>query len=134
MAFTYGGDPENSDRDRVRFEIGDTDSNEQLLTDQEISFCINNNDTIWGACAQACEAIAAQLSKRTDVRAGPGGHLNVKLSQKVEQYTSKAAEFRRKAAMLRKPSVGGISISDKDSVEEDSDRVAPKFKKGLHDN
>jgi hypothetical protein len=32
------------------------------------------------------------------------------------------------------PYAGGISIGDKDSVEDDSDRVAPAFKRGMHDS
>lgn len=101
MSFNYSGDPSDSDKDQVRFNIGDTDSNEQLLTDEEINFLIGRHDTIWGACAEACESIASQYSKRADV--GLGGGMDSDLSQKAEQYRQRAEEFRRKQSGAHVP-------------------------------
>ena len=40
MAFTYGGDPANSNREAVRFWSGDTNSSDQLLADAEIDYLL----------------------------------------------------------------------------------------------
>ena len=39
--WTYSGDPTDSDRDAVRFEVGDTDENDRLLSDGEVTYCLN---------------------------------------------------------------------------------------------
>ncbi len=49
MAWTYGGDPSANARDAIRFLIGDTDTNDQLLNDAEIAW-INNQVTGSAAC------------------------------------------------------------------------------------
>ena len=101
MSWNYSGDPSSSDKDKVRFLIGDTDTNEQLLTDEEIDFLIGKHDSIWGTCAEACESIAAQYSKRSDV--GLGGGMDSDISQKAQQYRDMAKEFRRKSAGAHVP-------------------------------
>ena len=41
MAWTYSGDPSSSARDAIRFLVGDTDTNDQLVTNEEIAW-VNN--------------------------------------------------------------------------------------------
>lgn len=43
MAFTYSGDPSNSDLDAARFLIGDTDKEAQIMQDEEIMYIINTH-------------------------------------------------------------------------------------------
>ena len=38
MAWTYDGDPSANARDAIRFLIGDTDTNDQLLADAEVAW------------------------------------------------------------------------------------------------
>ena len=40
MSFTYSDDPSVSDIAAIRFEIRDTDSTAQLVSDEEIAYCI----------------------------------------------------------------------------------------------
>lgn len=117
MTWSYSNDPSDSDKDQVRFLIGDTDENEQLLADEEINFLVGKHDSIWGACAEACESIAAQYSKRADV--GLSGGMDSDISQKVEHYNQKAKEFRRKAAGANTP------------IDTSGD---PELKRGMFDN
>lgn len=117
MTWSYSGSPDSSDKDEVRFLIGDTDTDEQLLTDEEINYLVDKHDGIWGACAEACETIVSQYSKRSDV--GLGGGMDSELSQKVEHFRSLADEFRRKAAGAHIPFDGSGD---------------PKFERGMFDN
>lgn len=117
MTWSYSGDPSTSDKDKVRFLVGDKDTNEQLLTDEEINFLVGKHDSIWGACAEACESIAAQYSKRANV--GLGGGLDSDISQKVEHYTNLAKEFRRKVAGAHVP------------IDNSGD---PNLERGMFDN
>ena len=40
MSWNYSGNPADSPLDYYRFKIGDTDQYEQLMTDEEINYCI----------------------------------------------------------------------------------------------
>ena len=117
MSWSYSGNPDYSVKDRVRFLIGDTDDSEQLLTDQEIDYLIGENSSIYGACAEACETIVAQYSKRSDI--GLGGGLDSNLSQKVEHYRELAKEFSSKATAASATLFDGSGT--------------PKFKRGMFD-
>ncbi len=133
MAFTYSATNLTTDLAKVRRLIGDTDSANPLFTDEELDFIIDEEPTIYGAAAVACEALAAEYSIKVDKSVGD---LKLSLSQKHEQFLAMAKRFRELSK--RKGSVqlfaGGISTSDKTSRESDSDRPAPDFYKGQFDN
>lgn len=133
MTFSYDeSNVGDSEKDQIRLMIGDTNSDESLLSDEEINYILGRHSNLYGAAAEACEAIVAQYSKRSD--SSVFDNLDIDLSQVVEQYRELAQEFRRKSLVASTPFAGGISVSDKDSREDDSDRVSPRFKRGLHDN
>lgn len=130
MAWSYTADPTNRPIDAVRFLIGDTDSTDQLIQDQEIQWFLLNEPVI-RAAARAAEAIAAKFSRKADKRVGD---LWLELSQRAKQYRELAGELWEQAGgkspnLALAPYAGGISRADKDSVEEDSDRVRPAFKR-----
>ena len=41
MTWTYSGDPATNARDAIRFLTGDTDTNDQLINDEEIAWTNN---------------------------------------------------------------------------------------------
>jgi hypothetical protein len=55
-----------ADKDKVRTFIGDTNTSEQLISDEEITFFLTQSDNIYGAAARACRAIAAKYARLTD--------------------------------------------------------------------
>ena len=44
MTWSYSGDPASSDRDAIRFYIGDTDTTLQLLQDEDIDFLADSTE------------------------------------------------------------------------------------------
>lgn len=133
MTWTYG--PTFSlARDRVRLLIGDTDSSDQLVSDEEIALYVTGgqlaevNDYL--SAAAVCDAIAAKFSRRADMSAGGS---SASLSQQATAYQRKARQLRRQSALGTSPFIGGISIADKDDREADSDRVAPAFSREMGD-
>lgn len=125
MTWTYAGNPAASNTAAVRFEIGDTDSNDQLITDEEIAYLLTQNGTVSLAAVAACEAIAAKFSRMVDKAVGD---LRLSASQKSEQYLKLAQTLKRKGALKNAmPYSGGISIADKQANENDTDRVPPPF-------
>lgn len=96
-------------RDRVRLLIGDTDSTDPLVPDEEIAVYTTGpyaqpNDYL--AAASVCDALIAKLSRRADMSTGGS---SVSLSQQVTQYERKARELRRRSATKVSPFVGSAT-------------------------
>jgi hypothetical protein len=134
MTWTYTGDPNDSARDAIRFLIGDTDSTDQLVTDEEIAWLnteVSGSATstthLYRASARAANAIGAKFSRLADQQIGD---LSVKMSQKATAAYALAASLNELAATdssVPIPYAGGISVSDKKARDEDTDRVMPFF-------
>lgn len=130
MTWTYGGDPSANDRDEVRFLCGDTDTSDQLVTDEEIAYAIADAGSNYLAAAVICEALAAEFARDVDTTNGPASE---KESQRYQQYKDRAYALKAKANALVKPVFGGQSISDKNTLGSDSDVPQPYFRRGMSD-
>lgn len=120
--------PGASNLDDVRFTIGDTDEQDQLLQDEEIRAVIDSSPNLMEAAARCCEAIAAKFAKEADYRLGS---LAVSASQRSDMYYKFAKELRDRAAAL-----GGLYVGGVDPGEEQKDKHLrqPSFKRKLMDN
>ena len=99
MAWTYSGNPASSTLDQVRFLCGDTDTNNQLLTDAEINWLISQwTPNAYYAAAFACEAIAGQYQGKADYSRSVG---DLSIST---QYGASAKGFLDRAQRLRSSS------------------------------
>ena len=129
--WTYSGDPGASPKDAVRFLIGDTDTTDQLLGDEEIDYLVTTAGTTNEAAAQACEAISVGgrlVDKEVD-------DLVIKARQRSEQYQKLASALRKRRVGSRMGVfAGGVSISDKESRRTDTDVPSPAFNRGQFDN
>lgn len=131
MTWTYSGDPSSTDRDAVRFLIGDTDNTSQLITDEEISYMLAQEGSSSSAAARICRSLAAKYARYTDQSVGD---LSISYSQRYKQFSELAAQLESAAgSRVGIPYAGGISQSDKDSRESDTDRLLPSSRVGVHD-
>ena len=130
MAFTYGGDPANSNREAVRFFCGDTDSSDQLLSDAEVDYILTLESKVIQAAATACEMIASKFAREADTK---NGALSVKASQRAAAYEKRAPLLRSKGNREVDVFAGGLTISGKDSLNQRTDDVQPNFKVGQDD-
>ena len=124
--WNYSGDPNSSELDRVRFEIGDTDENWPLLNDDEIQYAIDKEANLYTAAARCCEAIASKFSREADYSLGPK---SVSSSQRAESYRAKARELRHKG--IAGFYVGGVSKKDEKKDRLDPDKKRPAFERGM---
>lgn len=132
MTWTYTGNPAASPKDAVRFRVGDTDFDDQLLQDEEILYLLGTEATVIQAAARAADGIAARFSRLSDKAVGD---LRISFSQKSAQYRQLAMDLRSEAGIsMAIPFAGGISRSQKETQEADADRVQPSFKVGLDDH
>ena len=141
MTWTYAGDPAASALAAIRFLTGDTDTNDQLINDEEIAWTNNQvtgSDTattaLYEVSYRVMVAIASKFSRLADQSVGD---LKVDMFQKATNAREQAALLKQQA--LREgntptPYAGGISVSDKEIDEDDSDVVQPYFSRGQWTN
>lgn len=140
MTWTYSGNPSSSATDAIRFLIGDTDSTDQLLSNEEIAW-LNTQETgsptstsaLYETAHYACESISAKLARLADTQIGD---LNVKLSQKAQGYLVLAKQLMVHADRYNTPIpyAGGLTISDKEIDEDNSDIFRGWFASGQFQN
>lgn len=118
---------------QVRLEIGDNDQASALLSDEEINQFISVEQNMWGAAARACEAISRKFLRKADVRVGRGGTM-LNYTSQAQQYAAMATDLRKRANAMNAPWTGGTSISDKETLEADTDAVQPLFTKTMGSN
>jgi hypothetical protein len=132
MAFTYlSTAPASSDRSYVRLRLGDTDIDNHQLDDAEIDALLDTYGNKFLAAAFLAETLGASNASRTDKKVG---NLTISHSQTSKHYFDLATRLRYEATSRATVYAGGISVSDKAAVEQDSGRVAPKFSVGQFDN
>ena len=134
MTWTYSGDPATNARDSIRFLVGDTDTNDQLVTDEEIAWTNNQvtgSDTattdLYTVAYRVMLAIASKFSRLANQAIGD---MRVDLSQKADNARTQAEQLRILAGrenLVPVPYAGGISVSDKQIDRDNADRVDPFF-------
>jgi len=131
MAWTYTGDPQDSEKDAVRFLIGDTNKDDQLLKDAEIEYLLQrHNGNVNLAAGKAARGLAAMFTRDADKSVGD---LRISSSQRASQYEDLAKRLEREAYIRATPFAGGISHSQKEKEQHREDRVKPSFKRGQFD-
>tara|TARA_Y100000310_G_scaffold26392_1_gene25155 strand:- start:906 stop:1316 length:411 start_codon:yes stop_codon:yes gene_type:complete len=94
MAFTYTAGS-TADRDRVRLEIGDTDSDRALFEDTELDdFLSQEGDSVLSASARACETLAVRFARDFSFSADGA---NFQKGNITQMYMNQAKRLRRKA-------------------------------------
>jgi hypothetical protein len=141
MAWTYGGDPSANARDAIRFLIGDTDTTDQLLSDEEIAWVnseasgtATGTTALYDAAYRCCLTIASKLAREADKQIGD---LSVSMSQRAKAYREQAASLKELSGReggVPIPYAGGITISDKEIDEENSDIFRTWFSSGQFEN
>lgn len=146
MTWTYTGtDPAASALNAVRVRVGDTDTNNQLLQNEEIGAFLAkqgltnttvpttlNDEGIDLAAADACDAISARFAAKVASKSAIG--MSRALFGNVQHYADLAARYRSgKHAYRANIKVGGIDEADMDDLDQDTDLIQPEFKIGQDD-
>lgn len=132
MTWTFNYDP-SVQLDRVRILVGDTDENDPLISDEEIGLYLTGGywaeDSDHLAASRVAGAIAAKFAKRADSLSAGGTSVN--WGGLVDRYRTMATDLAElgatEAGLSAAPFAGGISISDVDARNADTDRVSPFF-------
>ena len=135
-SWTYGADFDLP-RDRVRFAIGDTLAEDQLVLDEEVAAMISQAGSESAAAVRLCRHLAARFARQADeTTSDAAGNSRTKsLSQRAAAFFALAEHLEASGAMSTTPMpfAGGIGVADVASRELDSDRVSPAFRVGMSD-
>ncbi len=140
MTWTYGSSPDTSTadgrRDAVRLLIGDTDTSDQQIQDEEVSFFLSQaSNKVYSAAALAARAVASKYSRLVNTEFD---EVSTDYSDLQKHYTTLAYRLEEQANSYEGASLGvkagGISIAAMDAVEENTDRPEPAFKRNQFRN
>ena len=133
MTFEYEG-PQASDKDAVRFLLGDTNEAAAMVSDEEINWMISKWKPVYNTVEYVAAAIAETLAARYVREANYSADgVSVSLANLGNQFRELAASLRQQHKNLLaggQPDVGGISPGEQTDPE-----IAPfDFGTGMHDN
>ena len=134
MAWTYTGDPSSSNRDSVRFLIGDTDTLDQVVTDEEIDWALEVTDqAIYQAAHDICVALAAKFARLATSKSV--GDLSLSYSDRSTAFYSLADRILDLASRRDVPTpwISPKNIQTADRRDE-LGMQGHEFFTGLHDN
>lgn len=133
MTATYSS-PEASDKDAVRFLIGDTNMDRPLVQNEEIDWLISKwkpvYNTVEYVAAVVADTIAARFAREANFSADG---VSVSLANVANQFRELAASLRSQHKSLLAgglPDVGGITPGE----QTDPDIEPFDFGTGMHDN
>ena len=142
MSWSYDPNTLNTTTDSgrvntVRLLVGDTDTTDQLVQNEEILFALTQTgNNVYYAAVWICRAVAAKFSRM--VTTTLDGALSANYSDKAKQYNQLAvqveAQGKKTSGKSLGVSAGGISVSAMGVANSDPDRVKPAFSVNQFDN
>lgn len=131
MTWTYSSTDLSTTLAVVRLLIGDTDTTDQQLSDEEIAAFTTRYGGVYFSAAAAAESLASKYARFASKTVG---RLSIQQGERGDHYHDLAASLRRQGATAGLvPYAGGISEADKTTVEADTDRIKPQFLLGMDD-
>lgn len=115
----------------VRLLVGDTDTTDQQIQDEEITFALSaESDDVYGAASWIAKSLAAKYSRFVDIELD--GQLAENYSQLREHYQSLSNSLKTQSKTYSATlgvKAGGIKISEMETAEELTDRVKPSIRR-----
>lgn len=115
----------------VRFLVGDTDSEEQQVQNEEIEFALaQTNDNVNAAAAYVCRTLASKYASKVTIELD--GQLMARYSDLYDHYRSLSDKLEYQAKKLGAQIgilAGGISKTRVGAVRSNTDRVEPAFRR-----
>lgn len=132
MTWSYNETDLTTELNQVRLLIQDTSSTGMLMSDEEVTFFIDQGSNIYESANLACISLKAKFA---DGVSKTVGKLSIELQQKTEHYGQLADTYLTKSKTKGGAQVfaGGLTISGKEAVRSNTDRVDPSFQRDFMD-
>lgn len=115
----------------VRLLLGDTDTLDQQVQNEEITFALSQtNDNVYFAAAWLARTVASQYARKVNVQLD--GSLSADYSDLAKQYTSLAETLEyqgKKTGAIIGVVAGGLTKSDINAVRTNTDRIEGSFRR-----
>jgi hypothetical protein len=106
-----------------------------VLTDDQIQFALDqSSDSTYMAAAVCARALAARYARRVDTRFETVESKYGQLARNFDMLARQLEAQAKKAGGLGLPLAGGLTISERDTVNADTDRRKPFFYDGMMNN
>lgn len=115
----------------VRLLLGDTDTLDQQVQNEEITFSLSQtNDNVYFAAAWLARTVASKYARKVNVQLD--GSLSADYSDLAKQYTSLAETLEyqgKKAGAIIGVVAGGLTKSEINAVRTNTDRIEGSFRR-----
>jgi hypothetical protein len=130
--WSYSHNPSDSDKDAVRYLIGDTNSNDKLVDDNEILYLLEVEGSVRQAAIAALQNLIVLYSRYVDMS---GDKKSSAHGQRITSFEMALKTLLEKQAMSGlSVFAGGLTKTGKEAQVLDPDRVAPVFNKNMFAN
>lgn len=134
MTWTYSGIPSATPLDEIRALSGMTDVKNQLVSDEEIEWALDQFSNKFQVALLVCDMAKARFIAQVDCKVGDLSVSNSQILTNIKEKCKQLQEMAKIYASNRAlPFVGGISISGKRALDQDTDAVRPEFRVGQDD-
>lgn len=131
MTWTYSSVDLSTDLAKARLAIGDTDTNAQLMSDEEINSQLSTYGSWQIAAAYCCNIVAAKLARDPSSRSAHG----LSTSQSVfDYYRQLKDELLQGANAICTMTLTGSSEAAKETLTSDDDAIQPWSTRDQYDN
>jgi len=136
LSFSYdetdlGTDTASGRLNATRLLLGDTDSTDQQVQDEEVTFALSEtNNNVYYAAAWLSRTVAGKYSRQVTTELD--GQLSVEYSDLAKQYYQLADQLEyqgTKAGARIGVKAGGISKTEIENVRQNTNRVKPSFRR-----
>ena len=115
----------------VRLLLGDTDTNDQQVQNEEITFGLaQTNDNVYFAAAWCARVVAAKYSRQ--VNTSLDGALSADYTDLAKKYTGLAESLEyqgKKVSATLGVKAGGLTKSGVEAVRGNTNRIEPSFRR-----
>ena len=135
MSWTYTQNPANSDKDAVRFLVGQTSTNDPvLISDQEIDYVLTQEGGVYCAAAAVGRTMLQRFSA-VDPLSLTVGNLSETYGDRSQRLQDALRGLERQCQLRNAlPSAGGVILADKIAREADTTLTPHVFAIGMNDN
>jgi len=110
----------------IREELGNPAK--EIISDEKIQDIINEEQGFYGSVARVARILYHHFALKASRKMGS---LSIENQQRAETWKQIAELYEQKLIFEGDPFVGGISVSDKETRELDTDRPESYFKRGM---
>jgi len=131
MSWSYTGNPGDSDKDLIRYMVGDINEADPEVQDEEIQYEIDKGiaDGTYSALGASISILRSILARYKNMMDEKVGDVDVKWSQRYSNTKDLLDNFEEELSKTSLGSAygGGISVSNKSTNTSNIDRVNPSF-------